>query len=123
MLPGRLCLVPLLLALGVGSGGSSGDGGDSRRRRLLAAKAASASARTVPEVSALSCGPKRNPRSRNQKLRERIELVQGLTDVAGLKFPTQISMINMESLLRTLSFSTMLCHAPRHDDNGLNLQN
>lgn len=38
MLPGRLCLVPLLLALGVGSGGGSGDGGDSRRRRLLAAK-------------------------------------------------------------------------------------
>lgn len=94
MLPGRLCLVPLLLALGVGSGGGSGDGGDSRRRRLLAAKggcwgsfflsrreagragsrvqtadfrghhrpflvAASASARTVPEVSALSWGPKR----------------------------------------------------------------
>nr|CAC14887.1 calsyntenin-2 [Mus musculus] len=38
MLPGRLCLVPLLLALGVGSGGGSGDGGDSRRRRLLVAK-------------------------------------------------------------------------------------
>ncbi|XP_032120752.1 calsyntenin-2 [Sapajus apella] len=36
MLPGRLCWVPLLLALGVGSG--SGGGGDSRRRRLLAAK-------------------------------------------------------------------------------------
>ncbi|XP_004588404.2 calsyntenin-2 [Ochotona princeps] len=33
MLPGRLCWVPLLLALGVGSGGA-----DSRRRRLLAAK-------------------------------------------------------------------------------------
>lgn len=38
MLPRRLCLVPLLLALGVGSSGGSGDGGDSRRRRLLAAK-------------------------------------------------------------------------------------
>nr|KAF6420142.1 calsyntenin 2 [Molossus molossus] len=36
MLPGRLCWVPLLLALGVGSG--RGGGGDSRRRRLLAAK-------------------------------------------------------------------------------------
>uniref|UniRef100_G3QY37 Calsyntenin-2 n=1 Tax=Gorilla gorilla gorilla TaxID=9595 RepID=G3QY37_GORGO len=36
MLPGRLCWVPLLLALGVGSG--SGGGGDSRQRRLLAAK-------------------------------------------------------------------------------------
>lgn len=38
MLPRRLCLVPLLLALGVGSSSGSGDGGDSRRRRLLAAK-------------------------------------------------------------------------------------
>ncbi|XP_019602905.2 calsyntenin-2 [Rhinolophus sinicus] len=37
MLPGRLCWVPLLLALGVGSG-SGGGGGGSRRRRLLAAK-------------------------------------------------------------------------------------
>lgn len=37
MLTGRLCWVPLLLALGVGSGGGSGGGG-SRRRRLLAAK-------------------------------------------------------------------------------------
>ncbi|XP_057594925.1 calsyntenin-2 [Hippopotamus amphibius kiboko] len=36
MLTGRLCWVPLLLALGVGSG--SGGGGGSRRRRLLAAK-------------------------------------------------------------------------------------
>nr|XP_023415874.1 calsyntenin-2-like [Cavia porcellus] len=35
MLPRKLCWVPLLLALGVGSGG---DSGDSRRRRLLAAK-------------------------------------------------------------------------------------
>ncbi|XP_062971225.1 calsyntenin-2 [Cynocephalus volans] len=39
MLPGRLCWVTLLLALGVGSGGGGGGGGgDSRRRRLLAAK-------------------------------------------------------------------------------------
>ncbi|KAF6312674.1 calsyntenin 2 [Rhinolophus ferrumequinum] len=40
MLPGRLCWVPLLLALGVGSGsgGGGGGGGGSRRRRLLAAK-------------------------------------------------------------------------------------
>ncbi|XP_006083822.1 calsyntenin-2 [Myotis lucifugus] len=37
MLTGRLCWVPLLLALGVGSDGGSGGGG-SRRRRLLAAK-------------------------------------------------------------------------------------
>nr|XP_019602905.1 PREDICTED: calsyntenin-2 [Rhinolophus sinicus] len=37
MLPGRLCWVPLLLVLGVGSG-SGGGGGGSRRRRLLAAK-------------------------------------------------------------------------------------
>ncbi|XP_073755433.1 calsyntenin-2 isoform X1 [Callorhinus ursinus] len=37
MLTGRLCWVPLLLALGVGSG-SGGGGGGSRRRRLLAAK-------------------------------------------------------------------------------------
>ncbi|XP_036733184.2 calsyntenin-2 [Manis pentadactyla] len=36
MLTGRLCWVPLLLALGVGSGSSGGGG--SRRRRLLAAK-------------------------------------------------------------------------------------
>nr|KAF6473688.1 calsyntenin 2 [Rousettus aegyptiacus] len=40
MLTGRLCWVPLLLALGVGSGsgGGGGGGGGSRRRRLLAAK-------------------------------------------------------------------------------------
>lgn len=38
MLAARLCWVPLLLALGVGSGGGSGGGGSSRRRRLLAAK-------------------------------------------------------------------------------------
>lgn len=40
MLTGRLYWVPLLLALGVGSGsgGSGGGGGGSRRRRLLAAK-------------------------------------------------------------------------------------
>ncbi|XP_044944782.1 calsyntenin-2 [Mustela putorius furo] len=37
MRTGRLCWVPLLLALGVGSG-SGGGGGGSRRRRLLAAK-------------------------------------------------------------------------------------
>jgi len=35
MLTGRLCWVPLLLALGVGSGSG---GGESGRRRLLAAK-------------------------------------------------------------------------------------
>jgi hypothetical protein len=35
MLPGRLCWVSLLLALGVGS---DSDSGGSRRRRLLAAK-------------------------------------------------------------------------------------
>ncbi|XP_021583983.2 calsyntenin-2 [Ictidomys tridecemlineatus] len=38
MLPGRLCWVPLLLALGVGSGSGNGSSGGSRRRRLLAAK-------------------------------------------------------------------------------------
>ncbi|XP_059247023.1 calsyntenin-2 [Mustela nigripes] len=38
MRTGRLCWVPLLLALGVGSGSGGGGGGGSRRRRLLAAK-------------------------------------------------------------------------------------
>ena len=44
--------------------------------------------------------PLTDSRNRDQKPHERRELVQRLTDVSELKFPVQISMVNMASLLR-----------------------